>query len=190
MRGYQRFFRRDLTERHLEAGLRFHLDQRIADLVATGVSPEEARRRAQLEFGGFDQAKEECREVGSAHFLELLIQALRYSLRMLARNPGFAAVAVLTQALGIGATTAIFSVLNGVLLEPLPYPQPERLVKVSLNFPASNQFNRPADLSRTEPHLRGHRSRHERLVERLRHRASRASAIWPSVVITGITCEA
>jgi putative ABC transport system permease protein len=132
MRWYQRFFRRDLTEKHLDAELRFHLEHRIADLVAAGVAPEEARRRAQLEFGGLDQVKEECREVGASHILETFIQDIRYGLRQLRRNPGFTAVAVLTLALGIGANTAIFSLIDTVMLRFLPVEKPEELVQVRM----------------------------------------------------------
>src|SRR5574337_1256572 len=128
MRWYQRFFRRELTEKHLDAELRFHLEQRIADLVACGMAPEEARRQTRLEYGGLDQVKEDCRDVGGSHIIETLVQDTRYGLRQLRRNPGFTAVAVLTLALGIGANTAIFSYINAWVIKPLPYPHAQRLM--------------------------------------------------------------
>jgi predicted permease len=136
MRWYQRLFRRARTERQLDAEIRFHLEQQIADYVAGGMTPEEAQRRARLEFGGLDQVKEECRDVGAARLVESLIQDVRYGLRQLHRNPGFTVVAIVTLALGIGATTAIFSVVNGVLLTLLPYPHPNQLVSVSCTAPS------------------------------------------------------
>lgn len=128
MRWYRRFFRRGLTERQLDAELRFHLEQQAADYVAAGMTPEEARRRARLEFGGLDQVKEECRDVGAARFMETLLQDVRYGLRMSAKNPGFTAAVVITLALGIGANTAIFSLANGLLFKDLPVRNPSQLV--------------------------------------------------------------
>ncbi|HTV54875.1 MAG TPA: ADOP family duplicated permease, partial [Terriglobia bacterium] len=131
MRWYQRLFRRERTEKQLDKELRFHLEQQIADYIRAGMTPDEARRRARLEFGGLDQVKEQCRDVGAARFIESLIQDLRYGLRQLRRNPGFTTVAVITLALGIGANTAILSVVNTVLVQALPYPNSGRIVDIT-----------------------------------------------------------
>jgi predicted permease len=135
MRWYQRLFRRARTERQLDAELRFHLEQQVADNVAAGMTADEARRRARLEFGGLDQVKEECRDVGAARFVETLIQDIRFGLRQLRRNPGFTEVAIVTLALGIGANTAIFSAIDVVLLRFLPVAHPEQLVLLRWQSP-------------------------------------------------------
>ena len=145
MRWYQRFFRRAITEKQLDAELRFHLDQRIADLVAAGIPTEEARRRAQLDFGGLDQVKEECRDVGPSRALETLVQDVRYGVRQFRRSPGFTAVAVLTLALGIGASTAIFSVVETVLLRVTPYRNPGQLVEITARGPEGEADFSPAE---------------------------------------------
>src|SRR5262249_1790505 len=103
--------------------------------IRGGMSPDQARRLAQIEFGGMEGVKEECRESRRVHFLETVLQDTRYGARMLRRTTGFTIVAVLTLALGIGANTAIFSVVNGVLLNPLPYPHSEELIALGESKP-------------------------------------------------------
>jgi len=134
MRWYQRFFRRGLTEKHLDTELRFHLDQQIADYIATGMKLEEARRRAQLEFGSVDRVKEECRDVGKGRHVEVAIQNFRYALRRLVKNPGFTTVAILSLALGIGANTAIFALIDAVMIRTLPIEHPEQLVLLGCRY--------------------------------------------------------
>jgi predicted permease len=123
-----RLFRRRQLEEQLDKELRFHLDQHAADLIARGDRPDQAIRKARLAFGGPQQVKEECRDARGTRWLEDLLQDFRFALRALRQRAGFAAVTLSTLALGIGATTVMFTVINGVLLKPLSYPDPERLV--------------------------------------------------------------
>ena len=117
-------------EEKLDKELQFHLDQHIADMIARGQTPEEARRLARIELGGPEQVKEACREVRPTRWIEDLFQDFRYALRTMRQRPGFAAIAILTLALGVGATTVMFTVVDGVLLKPLPYAHPEGLLRV------------------------------------------------------------
>ncbi len=134
-------FRKQLTEQHLDKELRFHLEQQIRDNLAAGMSPDEARRRAAIAFGGLEQIKEECRDSRGARWVENLVQDVRYAVRMLWANPGFAFVAVLTLALGLGVNTTLFTFLNA-LLRPLPVRDPGQLVDVERSVQGQPYFSR------------------------------------------------
>jgi putative ABC transport system permease protein len=128
-------------DRELNAEVRFHIEMETEKYVRQGLSLEEARWRALRNFGPMDKHKEEARDARGIGAFEELIADLRYGLRGLVKNPGFAALAIATLGLGIGANTAIFSVINGVLLKPLPYENGDRLVLLQQSAPRANQQN-------------------------------------------------
>src|ERR1035438_1313944 len=119
---------RSRMEREMDAELRLHMEHHVEQLMRGGLSAPEAQRQARLEFGGFEQTKEACRDALGAGVLEDLWRDLSFGLRMMRKNPWFSAVAVMTLALGIGSTTAVFSLVNAVLLRALPYKDPQNLV--------------------------------------------------------------
>src|SRR5499427_6006335 len=124
------WFRRKKLEAGLDRELSYHLERRISDFQKAGLSASEARRRAALELGGMAQIREEVRDVWLTRWVRDFVHDLRFSVRSFLRTPSFTVTAVLSLMLGIGATTAIYSLVDQVLLHALPVRQPERLVLV------------------------------------------------------------
>src|SRR5271155_497695 len=134
----QTLFRRNRIAQRLHDEIQFHLDQQIAENIAAGMSREEARYAAMRTFGNSTVLKEQTRDTWGWIWLEQLARNLRCASRTLLRAPGFALVVVLVIALGIGATTSLFTVVRSVLLKPLPFKDPDKLVMVYEHFREAN----------------------------------------------------
>src|SRR5208337_793467 len=130
VRRLRALLRKEELNQHLSDELAFHLEKQIEQNIAAGMSADEARYAALRKFGGAEQFKEECRDTWGVRFIDTLLQDIRFGLRMLAKNPGFTAAAVLTLAIGIGANTAIFRLIDAVMLRMLPVPRPDELQQV------------------------------------------------------------
>src|SRR4051794_28195885 len=145
-------FHRNIVERELDEELRYHVERETHLNVAKGMSPEAARRQAILQFGGVEQVKEDCRDQRPTRWIESILQDIRYGFRTLRKNPSFTAVAIITLALGIGANTAIFSLVYATLVKPLPYGTPDRLITLRNNQSVPDTLDIGRD-SRTLEHL-------------------------------------
>jgi predicted permease len=132
---WQSLVRRQQVERDLDDEIRYHLETEVESLVSKGMDRAEAWRMVRRGFGGIDQSKERCRDARGLNAIDSLRQDLRYAARVLGRHPGYTLVAVLTLALGIGANSAVFSLIDGILLARLPFPAPDRLISITGTYP-------------------------------------------------------
>ena len=156
--------RPDAADRELDEELQLHVDRLVEEHIEAGMSPAEARAAARREFGGV-QIVEACRDARRVMWIGNAWQDARYGVRLMTRAPGFAAAVILTVALGIGATTAMFSVVYSVVLQPLPYREPDRLVNLwntalKRGLPRAYVGNRQRRrLEGAQSRVRGHRGR-------------------------------
>ena len=137
MRFFSQLFSRRRRYDDLSASIQEHIEERTEELIAEGLPSAQAKQTARREFGNVTLIEERSREVWQWEILESIAVDLKLVMRRLGRSPGFAITVVLTLAIGIGANTAVFSVLNSVLLRPLPYSEPQQLIAMRLNAPGA-----------------------------------------------------
>src|SRR5579871_6106275 len=152
------FFRKEPLDRELDVEMDSHIEMAIEENVRQGLPLEEARRHALIQFGGVQQARERHRESRGLPWLDVLNQDLRFTFRTLRRDRGFAMVAVLILALGIGANVAVFSVVNTILLRPLPFPAAQQLVRIVEKNPKSGESSKTYTADATQDFQQRNRS--------------------------------
>ena len=130
MEWWKSLFRKRALDAQLDSELRFHIEELTEANIAAGLTPEEARRRAVLEFGGREQIKEELRDVHRVSIVEGSLANLKSAFRFIRKSPSFSITVILTLALGIGANSAVFSAIDGILLRPLPFPNGDQLMEL------------------------------------------------------------
>src|SRR5260370_23954446 len=130
MSWWKSLFRKQALEAQLDTELRFHIEKLTNDYIADGMSPEEARRQAVLEFGGREQIKEELRDVYRVRVIESTLASFKSAFRFIRKSPSFSLAVILTLALGIGANSAVFSAIDAILLRPLPFPNGDHLMRL------------------------------------------------------------
>src|SRR5690348_14501378 len=140
MRWLTLLFRKTKLDSQLDSELRFHVEQQTAENIAGGMNPAEARRRALAEFGGLESRKEEARDARGTHFVETLLQDIRFAFRILRKTPLITGIAILSLALGIGANTAIFGLIDAVMLRMLPVQNPEQLAQILFRSPTTSRL--------------------------------------------------
>src|ERR1700744_4294107 len=136
--------RRPALEAELDQELRFHFENEVEKLKTRGMSAEEAKRRARLSFGGQEQIKEDCREARGTNLLESFVQDVRHGLAVLRKSTGFSLIAALTLSIGVGSSAIIYSLVDTILLKPLPYPNADRIAMLWRVAPAGSFFGTPS----------------------------------------------